>query len=195
MRNTRRTLLERVRDPRDAEAWRDFFHLYAPLLESYAMAHGLSAGDAEDLRDQCLAVLVRRMPSFEYERSKGGFKRWLQKIAHDKIVDHLRRPRARRAETSELELASDRNPTPDEVWEAGWQREHLRYCLDLARAKEPERSFRAFELLALDELTVTEVCERMGMNENQVYKAKSRVLKRVRETLERLGGDVAAGVV
>ena len=38
MPTTRATLLERVRDSRDAAAWEEFFALYAPLLEGYARA-------------------------------------------------------------------------------------------------------------------------------------------------------------
>ena len=188
---TSKTLLHRVRDAGDSAAWEDFFRLYAPLLERYARSHGLGPVDAEDVRDQCLAVVASKMPDFEYERAKGGFKGWLFRIARGKVVDHLRRARARQAETRELGALVDRQPTPDPAWEEGWRAEHLRYCLALARRKVSEKSFRAFELLLEDDLSVPEVCERTGMNANQVYKAKARVLARVREAYERIGTGAA----
>ena len=184
---TSKTLLHRVRDARDEAAWQDFFRIYSPLLERYARSHGLTAADAEDVRDQCLAVVARKMPAFEYERAKGGFKGWLYRIARGKVIDHLRRPQARQAETRELGALVDHEPTPDQVWEDGWRAEHLRYCLEIARAKESERTYAAFELLLEHDLSVPEVCERLGLNANQVYKAKSRVLARVREAYERIG--------
>jgi len=184
---TSKTLLHRVRDPADSDAWEDFFHIYSPLLERYGRTHGLTPGDAEDVRDQCLAVLAKKMPAFEYERAKGGFKGWLYRIAHGKVIDHLRRPQARQAETRELGALMDQQPGPDQVWEDSWRREHLRYCLEIARQKESERTYRAFQLLLEDELSVPEVCARMEMNANQVYKAKARVLQRVREAYERIG--------
>jgi RNA polymerase sigma-70 factor (ECF subfamily) len=184
---TKKTLLLRVRDPEDRTAWFEFFEIYAPMIASYARAHGLSGADADEVRDQCLEVLVRRMPGCEYRRSQGGFKGWLFRIAKGKIVDFLRRPSARRAETEELGRVEDQEPTPDELWEKHWRDEHLRYCLEEVRAKEPKRSFEAFELLLAEDLSVSEVCARLGMSPDQVYKAKSRVLKRVREILERLG--------
>lgn len=184
---TSKTLLHRVRDPQDGAAWEDFFRIYSPLLERYARSHGLTPGDAEDVRDQCLAVVAKKMPEFEYEQAKGGFKGWLYRIAHGKVIDHLRRPQARQAETRELGGLMDRQPTPDQVWEDSWRAEHLRYCLEIARTRESERSYQAFELLLVDELSVPEVCERMGMNPNQVYKAKARVLERVRSAYERIG--------
>ena len=191
MDKTSETLLHRVRDRGDDGAWDEFFRIYAPLLERFARGHGLSAGDAEEVRDQCLEVVARKMPAFEYERARGGFKGWLYRIAHGKVVDHLRKPAARRAETHELGGLVDRAPDPEEAWEGHWRSEHLRYCLEHARLREPERSFQAFELLLMDGLSVPEVCERMGMNANQVYKAKSRVLRRVRETFERIGTGAA----
>jgi RNA polymerase sigma-70 factor (ECF subfamily) len=87
MSTTRATLLERVRDSADAGEWKEFFALYAPLLESYARSLGLTVSDSEDVRDQCLAVVVQRIGSFRYDRSKGSFKGWLHRIARDKVID------------------------------------------------------------------------------------------------------------
>lgn len=189
MSETSATLLERVRDPADREAWERFFGLYAPLLERYARGHGLSAADAEELRDQCLEVVARRMPEFRYEPARGGFQGWLHRIARDKLVDHMRRPLAGDGATATLGAIEDQGPTPDEVWERHWRSEHLRWALAQVRQRETERAYRVFEMLALDELPVEDVCERTGLNANQVYKAKSRVLARVREVLARVGVD------
>jgi len=187
MTTTRKTLLQRVRDPADRDAWEQFFELYSPLLEGYARACGLARADAQEVRDQCLEVLVRRLPGFEYERSKGSFQVWLQKIARGKVVDHLRSARVAREETAELATLGDAGLEPDQHWERQWRSEHLRYALRDALRGETSDAERAFELLLLDELGVPEVCARTGLNANQVYKAKARILRRVREVLERLG--------
>ena len=183
---TRATLIDRVRDPDDRSAWEEFFALYAPLIEAFARSHGLSASDAEEVRDQCLAVVAQRMPDFRYERVRGGFKGWLYTIVRGKVVDHLRRRPQRIAQTTELAHLADPRPSPDTAWDQHWRAEHLRYGLAEARRRESPRVYRAFEMLLLDERTVPEVCATLGMNANQVYKAKSRVLGRVRATLARL---------
>ncbi len=192
MTTTRRTLLHRVRDPADREAWEEFFGLYAPLLERYARARGLARADAEEVRDGCLEVLARRLPGFEYRRERGSFQSWLHGIARGKVIDLLRARRTRAGETAELGSLADPSPGPDERCAAAWRAEHLRYCLREARRTEPAHVFRVFELLLVEELAVPEVCARTGLTANQVYKAKARVLRRVRESLERLGTDAEA---
>jgi len=184
---TRKTLLQRVRDNADHEAWEQFFALYAPLLEGYARVMGLSPSDAEDVRDECLALITRRMPSFEYERAKGSFKAWLYRLVRGKVVDLLRRPATVQAPTETLLAIEDRENALDERWEALWRREHLRHALDVARKSESAGSIEVFELLLIDDLSVPEVCARTGLDSRQVYKAKARILKRVREVLLRLG--------
>lgn len=186
---TSRTLLERLRDPADEDAWSRFLELYAPLLESWARAQGLSQADAEEVRDQCLARVFQRLPAFEYERARGGFQPWLYTLARGRVIDWLRRRREPQPDTRELGALSDPGPGPDELWERTWRREHLRYALAEVRRREPPRSFHVFELLLQDGLSVAEVCERTGLNANQVYKAKARVLERVRAVLARLDLD------
>jgi len=184
---TRRTLLERVRDPRDEEAWERFHSVYAPLLYRYATLRGLGPDDAEEIRDQCLGKLARRLPDFEYDPKKGRFKAWLQRITRDEIVDHLRRRRPQQADTNALAELHTREPAPPEAWEEEWRRHHLRYGLEHAGRKLAPRDHEAFRMLLLEGASVPEVCERLGMNANQVYKAKSRALLQVRKVLENLG--------
>jgi len=184
---TRQTLLQRVRDPGDREAWNEFFELYAPLLEGYARAHGLGRSDAEEVRDQCLEVLAKRLPDFEYERRRGSFQAWLHGIARGKIIDLLRARKVRARESVVLERLSAPDPGPDELWEREWRAEHLRHALRVVQRDEPPERYRVFELLLLEELSVAEVGAATGLRAAQIYKLKAALLKRVRAVLERLG--------
>ncbi len=191
---TRRTLLHRVRDPGDREAWQEFFELYAPLLEGYARAHGLSRTDAEEVRDQCLEVLAKKLPSFEYQRSRGSFQAWLQGLARGKVIDLVRARRVRARESVELTTLADASAAPDLLWEQQWRAEHLRYALGQVRESEEPERFRVFELLLVEELSVAEVSARTGLEAAQIYKIKAALLKRVREILVRLGDGGEAGL-
>ncbi len=192
---TSHTLLERVRDPTDRAAWERFYELYAPMLEGFARASGIAPEEADDMRDEeaddmrdeCLALVAEKLPSFEYDRQKGAFKGWLHNLVRGKVIDRLRRPRQDNADTALLAGLQDPQPGPDEAWERIWREEHLRFALQEASTRLSERTYQTFVLLLLEELSVAEVCERMGMNANQVYKAKAQALRHVREVLERFG--------
>jgi RNA polymerase sigma-70 factor (ECF subfamily) len=186
---TRATLLQRVRDPHDRAAWNEFFELYAPLLEGYARARGLARSDAEEVRDQCLEVLARKLPTFEYERARGSFQAWLHGIARGKVIDLLRAQKVRACESVALERLDAQEPGPDEHWEREWRAEHLRYALAAVRRDEPEDRYRAFELLLVDGLSVAEVAAETGLRAPQIYKLKAALLRKVRAALERLGTD------
>lgn len=184
---TSHTLLERVRDPSDRAAWKRFYELYAPMLEGFARASGIAPDDAEDMRDECLALVAEKLPNFEYDRRKGAFKGWLYKLVRGRVIDLLRRPREGNADTALLAGLLDPQPSPDDAWERIWREEHLRFALQEASKRLSERTYQTFVLLLLEELSVEEVCERMGMNANQVYKAKAQALRHVREVLDRFG--------
>lgn len=189
MSTTRATLLERIRDSRDGAAWEEFFALYAPLLESYARAFGLSGPDAEDIRDQCLALIAQRIGTFHYDRAKGSFKGWLHRIARDKVVDAMRRPRPDRPETDALLSIPDASEGPDEVWEREWRAEHLRFALAEVRRPEDERGRALIDLLLDESLTTNEIAQKSGLSANQVYKARAKLVHDVGQVMRRLEGD------
>jgi len=189
MRSTRVSLLARVRDLGDAEAWERFYELYAPLLQRFARGLGLSASDAQEVRDQCLAVLARELPRFDYDPARGSFKSWLYRVARAKVVD-LRREQ-RPAEGADWSRCAAHEPEPGAHWDSVWTAEHLLYALERVRPDVSARDFRAFEMLLVDDVSVDEVARALAMNANQVYKAKSRILARVRAKLRTLEAEGA----
>jgi len=188
--STRESLLARVRNRSDDDAWQQFHRLYAPLLYRYARARGLARADAEEVRDQCLEVVAREMPDFEYDRTKGGFKSWLRRIANSKAVDLLRKRREHMADSQQIRAVRDSGPTPDEIWERQWEHQHLKYCVEQVRQSVSAVSYEIFHMLLFEQRSVKDVCVRLGLTPNQVYKAKARVLRRVRQKLAEAGIDI-----
>ncbi len=184
MTTTRQSLLVRVRDWKDQEAWERFYGLYAPLLVRYARSRGLDADAAEEIRDQCLEIIARRMPHFRYDRAVGRFQSWLYRIVSAKVIDRQRA--ARRAAKEIPEGIADSAPTPEEEWDRRWRYQHLQYCLEQVRSDVSEKPYQAFRMLLDEELSVEDVAQRLQITKNQVYKAKSMVLKRIRAKLKDL---------
>src|SRR5262245_20386893 len=125
MNTTRHSLLIRIKDPRDTAAWAQFHDLYAPLLYRYARARELSREDADDVRSTCYEAIVAQIKEFEYDKSRGGFKAWLQTLVYRRVVDLLRKRHEGRADTDQLRDLPDDAPGPDEVWDHQWKNQHL----------------------------------------------------------------------
>jgi RNA polymerase sigma-70 factor (ECF subfamily) len=190
MNTTRASLLIRVKNPRDTQAWAQFYDLYGPLLYRYARAKGLSHEDAEDVQSTCYEQIVRQIRHFDYDRQKGGFKAWLRTLVARRVTDLLRKHREPVADSQDIRAASDPEPAPDELWEQHWKLQHLRYCVEQVRDLVSPDTFQAFQMLIQEGSSVPNVCERLGWNANQVYKAKARVLQLVRQQMATLYSEV-----
>ncbi len=176
-------MLIRIKDPRNTQAWSEFHELYAPLLYRYARSRGLSHEDAEDVRSTCYEAIVRQIPHFDYDSQKGGFKAWLRTLVNRRVVDLLRRQRQATSVPLVEDLASS-DGTADELWDHHWNQQHLRHCMKLAGLQVSSQTYEIFRLLVEDQKSVGDVCRKLSVNSNQVYKAKSQVLATIRELMQ-----------
>jgi len=73
----RASLLNRLRDLGDSESWRTFFETYWRLFYNVARKSGLSDDAAQDVVQETVIAVARKMPDFHYDPAKGSFKQWL----------------------------------------------------------------------------------------------------------------------
>ena len=187
---TRSSLLRRIRDPRDQESWKEFDTIYRPLLIQYARRRGISAEVAEDIAQECLLAVSRQIERFERRRS---FRAWLRAMVHHKIADYLSRRREESSADAALAGLRDPSPAPGELWEEHWNAGIARMLVRRLQTSFAAHTLQAFEMYVLDERPVEEISELLGMTPNQVYVAKSRVARYLRENCGNLI-DVLYGV-
>ncbi|MCP4246612.1 MAG: sigma-70 family RNA polymerase sigma factor [bacterium] len=193
MNTTRASLLIRIKDPDAADAWSEFHDLYAPLIYRYGRRRGLSRDDADDVRSECYQAIVRQIRTFDYDKTKGGFKAWLRTMVDRRVIDLFRKKREQQANSGDLRQLEAVHPSPEEVWEMEWTNQHLKHCVEQLRSEVSRTTFEAFSIVVIEGRPVAEACDVLGMNANQVYKAKARMLRRVREKMAELGCEEASG--
>src|SRR5580658_9537688 len=74
---TRRSLLSRLKNWNDNESWRVFFYTYWRLIYNTAVRAGLNDAQAQDVVQETIISVLKSIPSFQYDPSKGTFKGWL----------------------------------------------------------------------------------------------------------------------
>src|SRR5690348_4768465 len=92
---TRASLLVRLRDTSDGEAWQEFVHLYAPVIYGFARKRGLQDADAADVMQDVLRSVSAAVPRLEYDPGRGSFRGWLFTVTRNKILNFLDSSRRR----------------------------------------------------------------------------------------------------
>ncbi|VGO11626.1 ECF RNA polymerase sigma factor SigE [Pontiella desulfatans] len=192
---TRSSLLLRLKEQGDEETWREFYNIYGRMIFGYALRHGLSHAEAEDVVQNVCVKLFRHIFSFNYSTELGSFRGWLKTVTKNAVFDYLRR-RSRRAGLFEgyrdhaAVMHEEKRAVDDSVWDAEWEKAVLEAALQRVYGRINEQSRKAFQLFAVENLSAGEVAERLDMEANAVYACKHRVLKLVREEVEILKDEI-----
>ena len=190
---TRPSLLLRIRDPRDAEAWTTFLRTYTPLVYRYCRRRGLQDSDAADVAQEVMAQVARSARGFDYRPERGRFRDWLGRIAHQKLALHhrLNRRAARGAGGADPDLpALEAAEDPGPEWGEEFNAQVLRAALERARPHFEPATWRAFERTWFEDRPAAVVARELDLPIAAVYLAKSRVLKRLRDEVITLAEDV-----
>jgi RNA polymerase sigma-70 factor (ECF subfamily) len=184
---TSASLLGRLRDGRDPDAWGRVLDLYGPLMRGWAERLGVRGADADDLVQDVLAVVVRRFPEFVHPEKPGAFRGWLRAIAVNCARDFWRARRFTPTAPGGTDFGSylDQLEDPDHPLSQEWDREHdvylTRRLLDRLKGEFEPRTWDLFHRFVLDGVAADAVAAEFGTTPNAVYIAKSRVLARLRE--------------
>jgi RNA polymerase sigma-70 factor (ECF subfamily) len=182
MSDTPASLLQRLRQSADPEAWRRFVRLYTPLLHYWAQRTGLAGQDADDLVQDVFTVLVKELPRFEYDQRK-SFRGWLRTVAVNRW--HASR-RPRQVPSQPLDTIEPAGPAADpgeSLASAEFQQLVYRRALDLMQTDFPATTWKACKALVVDGRSAAEVAQELGLSVGAVHAARFRVLARLREEL------------
>jgi RNA polymerase sigma factor (sigma-70 family) len=193
---TRITLLNRIRDIADSDAWAEFATLYGPVVYGFARKRGLQDADASDLVQDVLRSVARNAEKLEYDPKRGTFRGWLYTVARNKIFNFLnsQRNRARGvgddgSDHDRLDSLADKREDQEAIWELEYQRRLSSLAMDAVKHEFQPATWKAFWATAVDGKTAADIGNELGMTTGAVYVAKSRVLARLREKVTELQDD------
>jgi len=190
---TNPTLLNRLGDWRDHEAWVDFVTRYDPVIRFTSRRYRLDAESTEELCQQVWIDLARRMRTYRYDPGK-TFRGWLRRLCQSRAIDLLRKKKADAVEWLEDQPGGS-------LWEdasAGIEVDEsavserpvlLRQAEEVqgaVRGRVSERTWQVFWSIAIEGQSVRETSAAAGISYYAAFAAERRVGRMLREEGQRL---------
>ena len=200
---TRNSLLSRLKDWEDQDSWQDFFNTYSKLLYGVAIKSGLSEQEAQEVVQETVITVARRIPEFKYDPATCSFKTWLLNLTRWRITDQLRKRRPEEARRLHRPDPSARTPTLEQVpdpgglnldvvWDEEWQRHLLEAATVRVKLQISPEQYQIFDLAVCKKWPVTRIARELGVNVGQIYLAKHRVSSLIKKEVKKLEKKAAA---
>ena len=192
---TRQSLLERLKDWENQDGWRRFFETYRRLIHAAARKAGLTDDEAQEVVQEVMIAAAKKLPEFTYDPAKDSLKGWLLAVTRWKVADQFRRrlpadvepsldtaPEEPAADTA----AADHGPGEggsdfEAIWDDEWRANLLHAALDRVKRQVNPAHYELYHLHVVEGHPPRETARALGVNVAQVYLAKLRVGRRLRQ--------------
>ncbi len=185
---TRPSLLVRLRDARDEDAWGEFTAVYEPVIYRMTQRRGMQDADAREVVQEVLMSVATAIDRFDIE-GVGSFRGWLSRITRNATVDRFR-TLASRHETIDasgvlrrLDEVAGNTRLVDE-FEADRRQQLFRWAASQMRRRTGEVNWMAFWKSSIEGQPIHDVASELGITEGAVYVARCRIIKRIRDMVQ-----------
>lgn len=184
---TRESLILRLPTAGDAAAWQEFAAIYEPLVYRFARRRGLQDADARELVQNVFVAVARAVSNWRPDPNRGKFRTWLFRIARNQLINLVSKRRdvkgsGRSSALLSLQQIVDRNS--DQEMELDYRRELFRAAAIVVRKQFQASTWQAFWKTTIDGMSIEDAVAELGMSACSIYIARSRVVHRLRETIQ-----------
>lgn len=181
-------LLDALGTPGNQEVWEAFDRRYRPILQAVTRRAGLTAEEAIDAAQETLLEFWRDFRGGRYERGRGRLRTWIMKIAHNRAIDAVRARRRDRVVAGDTAVEVSEQAPDLQAWDEERERAIFVEAMRILRQETfvSPANLRAFEMTAIGGMAPEAAAQETGLSIDQVYVARSRVSRRLREVVETL---------
>ncbi|MCM8527147.1 MAG: RNA polymerase sigma factor, partial [Lentisphaeraceae bacterium] len=163
---TRQTLLERLSNKYDENSWNEFIGTYKAYICVVIMRMGINESDTEDLAQQVMLKLWKKLPGFNYNRNK-RFRNYLASTARNTVNDFIRKINAEKARLEKADINTDEEeyvslPDINTLINEEWESFIANLALDNIRSHFEAASIDIF-LQILDGRDPQELADNLGL--------------------------------
>jgi RNA polymerase sigma-70 factor (ECF subfamily) len=192
------SLIERVRNPSDDEAWKEFFSYYEQYIYNILRHIGISASDTQEITQEIIILLWKKLPEFAYNKDRGKFRQWLSTIIHNKAYSYISKEKRKRKhlrDDESEELIDSISDSPDstgaldkiiaEEWDL--------YISNMAWVSVKERfkeNMQKVFLLYMQEIPTNEIAKQCDVKEASVHVYVQRIRDHLKEEIQRFNTEL-----
>lgn len=197
--STSATLLRRLHDLTDQEAWAMFVDRYGPRIFYWARRHFAQESDAADVTQEVLCKLMSAMRRSQYDAARGSFRGWLKTVTANTLRDCHKRWEAQFRGSGDTQVLNKLTQIQDEssqceltaAIESQYRFEIMHRAETRVRKRVRVQMWLVYEMTSKDGKSASDTAESLQMSVPQVYVAKSRVLKMLRTEVQQLERSAA----
>jgi RNA polymerase sigma factor (sigma-70 family) len=203
---TRHSLLNRLKDWGDQTSWQEFFDTYWRLIYNVAAKAGLSDAEAQEVVQETVIAVARKIGEFKADPAHGSFGAWLMQLTRWRIADQWRKRQAATppgapaaagwkavpqgddtGSTGPLERIPDAaGGTLDALWREEWQHHLMNTALERVKRQVSPRQFQMFDLHVRQGLSAPETARALQASVASVYMARYRVGQLLKKEVRKL---------
>ena len=193
---TRHTLLERIRDPHDADAWQEFMEFYQGYIYTIIRSMNIKPHDAEDILQQINIKLWKNLPDHMHLSEKGRFRAWVATVSKNTVISFIKKQQTRitklehyKKEDALHYLNSIKLPEIDNIAQKEWEVFLSNSALENISSKFTAQAIQAFEL-HIEGIGTAEIAKKIKVSRDSVYKYISRVKLRFIDEINYLKNEL-----
>ena len=186
---TRITLIQRLQQGGDDAAWEEFTAIYRPVIVRFALRRQLQRADAEDIAQQVLLSVSRKISKWKFDPARARFRTWLQTVIRNATINAVsRKPwdQAAGGKTAVQHLSQHPDQEEQNRFNTEWRQETLRWAAAQVRAEFEPGTWIAFWETSVEGVSAKEAAQRTGKTIGAVYIARTRVMQRIKQKIAEL---------
>lgn len=180
---TSKSIIEKVCSGDDV-GWGEFYSTYRPLVWLRGSDYNLTHSEQDDLMQQVMMEFFKQSKRFKYNPEKGRFRDYFRTIVSHQAL----RIKAKRSDNN-CSLDNEKieslgtDDRVEEAWDNEWQVFIVNQSLIELKKRLDDHTYQAFDLYAIQGGPPKQVAQFLGTSVSNVYIAKSRALKLLKEII------------
>jgi RNA polymerase sigma-70 factor (ECF subfamily) len=189
---TRASLLLRLRDRQDHEAWLEFVTLYEPVVYRLLRRHSLQDADAREVMQELFMAVSRNIDRWDPAKERGSFRGWLRQVARNLVVNWLKQRQRHAIARGGSDFQAMFDGLPDDSgsetvqFDQALRRAMFQRAAEEVRGEVQQATWHAFWETGILGTSAADAAKKLGMTVGAVRVAKCRVLARLQAAVHEM---------